>query len=174
MSVFRRYAFVVICLCGVLLSCSGQPSEEPGTVIASEAGESSPASGDGVVGQIRGTSVSLETSEFDGDLAVFEGDGWGWNPSLLIFLFLEDKSPPIGQVISVDPTDDLSHSNPHVHFRWKNPESDQIDVDSVMDGYRMRLSFDAIEAGYVTGTLEFSVPDEATEVSGSFRALIKQ
>ena len=127
-----------------------------------------------VGGQIEGTEVELTGADFDGDLALYEGDGWGWNPSLLIFLFLDDGESPENRTFDVQASDGLEMSNPHIHYRWRNGRSGDIDVDMTMQGYDMKLSFGTMEAGVLPGTIEFVVPGEETRVAGNFRAKVKR
>jgi len=152
------------------ISCSRQPALEPEPAVGSKAAVTT---GEGSVsGEIRDTTVALGNAKFDGDLAIFSGEGWGFSPSLLVFLFLDDDESVEGRRIQVDPSDGLSAGNPHVHYRWRNPDSGDIDVESVMEGYRLRLDFGTASGGVLPGTIEFEVPGEATSVSGTFRAQI--
>ena len=50
--------------------------------------------GTAVAGTLFGTEVSFDSATFDGQLAISEGSDWGWNPSLLIFLFLDEGHIP--------------------------------------------------------------------------------
>ena len=131
------------------------------------------ASGD-VGGEIEGTRVQLTGADFDGDLALYEGEGWGWNPSMLIFLFLDEGEIPENRTFEVQAANGLEMSNPHVHYRWRDEQSGNIDVDMTMQGYDMKLSFGTMEAGALPGTIEFVVPGEDTRVSGEFRARVKR
>jgi hypothetical protein len=156
---------------GLGLGCSGG-SEEPAP---SAGGGSSEAaiSGEGVTGQISGTRVALTNSTFDGELAIFEEDGWGWSPSLLIFLFLDDNEVPEGRTFTVRPDDGFQAGAPHVHYRWREPGSDSIKVDSVMKGYRLDLRFGNVSDGALPGEIELSVPGTDTDVSGTFVATME-
>ena len=127
-----------------------------------------------VGGKIEGTQVQLTGAEFDGDLALYEGDGWGWNPSVLIFLFLDNGEIPENRTFEIQSSDGLEMSNPHVHYRWRDERSGDIDVDMTMQGYDMKLSFGTMEAGMLPGTIEFVVPGEDTRVAGEFRAKVKR
>ena len=110
---------------------------------------------------------------FDGDLAIFAGDGWGFNPSLLLFLFLDDDGPPEGQEIVVTPDGDGTGSSPHVHYRWRDEASGELDVDAVTDGFELRLRFGEVENGLLPGTIAFAVPGEDTRIEGAFRASVE-
>jgi hypothetical protein len=151
------------------MSAPSAETDAPGTDAVPAAAEPAGA----VTGTIRGTPVSLASAEFTGDLAVFEGDGWGWNPSLLIFLFADDDAPPAGKTITVDAGDGMQQGTPHVHYRWRDPDTGEVETEIVMSGYDLRLEFGAIEDGHLTGTLSFSIPDQETEVSGRFRAKVE-
>ena len=48
-----------------------------------------------VSGRICGTNVLLKNSSFENSqLAIYSGDNWSFNPSILIFLFTEKTSIP--------------------------------------------------------------------------------
>ena len=153
-------AIAPLVLGAALISCGDRPGVSP------------PDTPTGIVsGTIRGTDVTLPNATFDGDLALFAGDGWGFNPSLLLFLFLDDDGPPEGQEIVVTPEDD--GSSPHVHYRWRDPDSGELDVDAVTDDFELRLRFGRVEDGLLPGTIVFAVPGEDTRVEGAFRASVE-
>ena len=55
------------------------------------ASDSDPAGKTEAAGTIKGTNVTLPNADFNpdqGTLALYSGESWGFNPSLLIFLFL--------------------------------------------------------------------------------------
>lgn len=157
---------------GLGVGCSNEPA--PSSEHSTPAGSSSePISGEGVTGQISGTRVVLGNSEFDGDLAIFEEDGWGFSPSLLIFLFLDEGDVPEGRTFTVHPDDGFAGGTPHVHYRWREPSSDSIQVDSVMQGYRLELRFGTVSGNRLPGTIELSIPDADTDVSGTFEAVME-
>jgi hypothetical protein len=124
-----------------------------------------------VEGTVRGTTVTLAHAKFDGQLAIYEGDGWGFSPSLLIFLFLDDQRVPENKTFVVDDGAELG-GTPHVHYRWKDERSGDIESEAVMDGYEMSLSFGKVSNGHVPGTIKFTVPGEDTRVEGTFLAKI--
>jgi hypothetical protein len=126
-----------------------------------------------VEGTVQGSQVKMTHASFDGQLAVFEGDGWGFNPSLLLFLFLDEGESPAGRTITVDASnEDYDQTRPHVHYRWRNPSTGEIDTKVVMNGYDMQLTFGEVADGTIPGMIEFSVPGEDTRVEGSFVARI--
>jgi hypothetical protein len=126
-----------------------------------------------VGGMIRGSSVELANSEFDGDLAIFEKKSWGFSPSLLIFLFLDEGEIPEGREFVIEPAGGLTMHNPHVHYRWWNPETEELDCDVAVDEYQMRLAFGEMNGDVLPGTIEFSIPNESTRLRGAFRAKMK-
>lgn len=126
-----------------------------------------------VEGTIRGANVELVNSEFDGDLAIFQGDGWGFSPSLLIFLFLDEGEIPEGREYTISGSEELSIGNPHIHYRWWNPETKELDCDVAMDDYQMHLVFGEVSKGELPGTIEFSIPGDGTRLRGGFRARLK-
>jgi hypothetical protein len=156
----------------ILGACSGESGRSDQKASTGET-MAVAAAGD-VGGKIEGTQVQLTGAEFDGDLALYEGDGWGWNPSVLIFLFLDNGEIPENRTFEIQPSDGLEMSNPHIHYRWRNEQSGDIDVDMTMKGYDMKLSFGTMEAGVLPGTIEFGVPGEETRVAGNFRAKVKR
>ncbi len=120
-----------------------------------------------VNGAIRGTEVQLSSAEWSNTLAIYEGDGWGFNPSLLIFLFLKDGELPEDRTITVS-AGDQSYNNPHVHYRWADPENGDIKTEIVTRDYDLVLKLGKAVDRRVSGEIEFAVPGEATKVSGSF------
>jgi hypothetical protein len=169
-----RLTAAIICA-AALVACGGEQPDAPPTTPSGAASSPSPTANTTgpVAGTIMGTAVTLEEAEFDGDLVVFTGDGWGWNPGLLIFLFADDDTPPEGKVISVGASDGMQAATPHVHFRWMDPEAEEIEVEAVVDGYDLRIEFGQVEDGHISGSLSFELPGQETRVSGTFRARIK-
>ena len=123
-----------------------------------------------VEGTVNGTSVTMAHADFDGQLAIYEGDGWGFSPSLLIFLFLDNNESPAGQTFVVRRGENGMH--PHVHYRWRGDSGD-IDTEVVSSDYEMTLVFGEADGEQIPGTIEFSVPDEDTHVQGQFLASLK-
>ena len=124
-----------------------------------------------VTGTIRGTEVELIHAEYDGTLSIFQGEGWGYNPSLLLFMFFSDDEIPSGRTIDIGIADKAEDDTPHVHYRWQD-DSGEIQAEAVVHHYRMRLTFGDVEGDVLPGTIEFSVPGEETRVQGRFRAAL--
>ncbi len=120
-----------------------------------------------VSGSIRGTSVELSSAEWSNTLSIYSGDGWGFNPSLLIFLFLPEGEVSAARTITVK-SEDGGFNNPHVHYRWSDPASGDIETEVVTSGYDMVLKFGEALDKRVSGEIQFSVPGEDTRVAGSF------
>lgn len=120
-----------------------------------------------VSGSIRGTAVELSSAEWSHNLGIYSGDGWGFNPSLLIFLFLPEGEVPAARTITVK-SEDGGFNNPHVHYRWSDPASGDIETEVVTSGYDMVLKFGEAVDKRVSGEIQFSVPGEDTRVAGSF------
>mgnify|MGYP003563693155 CR=1 FL=1 len=162
----------IVCVLGMvaaLAGCTGEPqptNPQPGIATDATGNRS-------VTGTIKGTRVDLRMAEFDGQLALFEDEGWAWSPSLLVFLFIDEDGVPEGRTFTVTPNAEPGSGIPHVHYRWRNAGTGEIDVDSVMDGYAMTLSFGEVSAGLVPGSIEFSIPGSQTSVSGSFLASVE-
>ena len=120
-----------------------------------------------ITGLINDTSIELTKAEWSNTLALYSGDSWGSNPSLLLFLFLGEGEQPVARTITVDAAAGGFH-NPHVHYRWRNPESGEIETTVLTQDYNLTLTLgDAIDLK-VPGQISFSVPGEGTEVRGSF------
>jgi hypothetical protein len=115
-----------------------------------------------VAGTVRGTDVTLANATFDGDLAIFDGDGWGFNPSVLVFLFLDEGEIPAGREIVVNADDGIQMGQPHVHYRWRDPTSGEISSEALVEGYDMKLIFGQARGDILPGKIEFSVDGEAT------------
>lgn len=158
----------------VVLGCSAQSQDKHDAMKAGHLASGTSTAAASVNGKIQGTDVNLLNAEFDGELAIFEGDGWGWNPSLLIFLFLDEGEVPENSTFTVNSEAGLEMSNPHVHYRWRNPDSGEIEVDAKMQGYAMTLTFGELDRDMLPGTIEFSLPGGDTRVSGTFRAKVKR
>ncbi len=124
-----------------------------------------------VSGEINGTPVQLVSSEWSNTLAIYQGDGWGFNPSILLFLFLPDGEVLVDRSIEVA-SDDKSFSHPHVHYRWRDAEGD-IQTTVLTGGYNLQLVFGSVDNGRVEGQISFDVPDEDTRLQGDFRIRIE-
>ena len=119
-----------------------------------------------VSGEINGTPVQLVSSEWSNTLAIYAGDSWGSNPSLLLFLFLPEGELPVGRSIAVA-SDDQSFGHPHVHYRWRDAGGD-IQTTVLTSGYNLQLQFgDRVDA-QVEGQISFNVPGENTHLQGEF------
>lgn len=121
-----------------------------------------------VSGSIRGTTVELSSAEWSHNLSIYAGDGWGFNPSLLIFLFLPEDEVPAGRTIIIK-SEDSGFDNPHVHYRWADPVTGDIKTEMVTSGYDMVLELGEALDKRVSGKIQFSVPGEDTRVAGSFQ-----
>jgi hypothetical protein len=119
-----------------------------------------------VSGEINGTPVALVASEWGDTLAIYQGDGWGSNPSLLLFLFLPEGELPVDRVIKVA-SDDASFGHPHVHYRWRDAGGD-IETTVLTGGYNLTLQLGEAVDSQVAGTLSFDVPGEDTRLQGEF------
>jgi hypothetical protein len=158
--------------CVVAAVAGGTGCSEGGAIAISAENGGAPVASSAVNGTIRGTTVNLREATFDGDLALFESEGWGWSPSLLIFLFLEDGHVPAGEMFTVQASSDFDASRPHVHYRWRGSGA-SIESDVAMDDYQMTLRFGQLEGAVLPGTIEFAIPGQQTTVSGSFRARVQ-
>jgi hypothetical protein len=169
----NRLAGVCIAAAGLVLAgCSSEPQQTRGSSKIAPAAAA--ASIDAAGGQIRGTDVHLTASEFDGELAIYEGDGWGWNPSMLIFLFLDEDEIPENRTFHVSAEAGMEASSPHIHYRWRDPQSGDIEVEVTVQGYDMTLAFGTVEGDALPGTIDFALPEENTRITGEFRAKIKR
>ncbi len=119
-----------------------------------------------VSGEIVGTPVELVASEWGNTLAIYQGDGWGFNPSILLFLFLADGELPADRSIEVA-SDDASFGHPHVHYRWRDAEG-ELQTTVLTSGYNLQLQFGEAVAGRVDGDISFEVPGEDTRLQGEF------
>lgn len=119
-----------------------------------------------VSGEINGTPVALVASEWGNTLAIYQGDGWSSNPSVLLFLFLPEGELPVDRVIGVA-SDDESFGHPHVHYRWRDATGD-LQTTVLTGGYNLKLQFGEAVDGQVAGKLSFDVPGEDTSLQGEF------
>ena len=170
-----QFATLVAALALIATGCSGGDSSADNAAANAPSKTSANVVAKGnVEGTVNGTRVTMAHADFDGQLAIYEGDGWGFSPSLLIFLFLDNNESPAGQTFVVRRGENGMH--PHVHYRWRVTDEDgeeKLDVDSVMNEYEMTLTLGEIEDDELPGTISFSRPGEDTKVSGEFRAKIK-
>jgi hypothetical protein len=120
-----------------------------------------------VSGEIEGTTVALKKAEWSNALSLYEGDNWGSNPSVLVFLFLAEGESPVAKTFSIAASDNNFHK-PHVHYRWRNPESGEINTEIATGNYNLDLKFGRLEERRVTGEINFSVPDRNTKIAGTF------
>lgn len=123
-----------------------------------------------VGGEINGIPVALASSEWDKALAIYQGDSWGSNPSLVLFLFLPEGELPADRVITVA-SGDMSPSQAHVHYRWVNGGGD-LQTTVLTEGYNLELYFGEMVDGQVAGNLSFNVPGEDTRLQGEFNIRI--
>ena len=172
---------VGVCL-ATLMGCGNKPADD-----ASPLGDTSPAddtssaddietlreaAAPAVTGTIRGTQVKMTGAKLDRQLVIFEGRSWGFNPSLVIFFFGKFTGDPAGRTMEVK-ADVGTGMRAHVHYRWKNPDTDNLDVKIMMEEYDLKIVFGQPKDGFLPGTIAFSIPGEKTKVSGSFRAKLK-
>ena len=168
---------VAVCL-ATLMGCGNKPEKD-----ASPLGDRSPAddietlreaAAPAVTGTIRGTQVKMTGAKLDRELAIFEGRSWAFNPSLVIFFFGKFTGDPAGRTMEVKADAAETGMRAHVHYRWKNPDTDKLDLVDAMRGYDLKIVFGQPKDGFLPGTIAFSIPGEKTKVSGSFRAKLDQ
>ena len=119
-----------------------------------------------VSGEINGAPAQLIASEWGNTLAIYQGDGWAFNPSILLFLFLPEGELPVDRVIAVA-SDDASFGHPHVHYRWRDGEG-TIQTTVLTRGYNLQLQLGSARDGQVAGNIQFDVPGEETRLQGEF------
>ena len=120
-----------------------------------------------VTGLIKQTPVELRNAEWSNTLALYSGESWGSNPSLLLFLFLPEGQQPVARTITVEAAA-TGGNTPHIHYRWRNPDSGEINSTILTQGYNLTLTFGDANNARVPGQISFSVPGETTELRGSF------
>jgi len=127
-----------------------------------------------VQGRISGTDVLLNNASFEnGQLAIYAGDSWAFNPSVLIFLFTAEGTVPEDKLFSATPQAQFTGKTPHVHYRWQSDKSEQVKTDVVMDGYRLHLKFGQAVEGKIPGKILFEIPEKDTRIEGHFIAEIR-
>ncbi|MBQ0720093.1 MAG: hypothetical protein KBT88_06860 [Gammaproteobacteria bacterium] len=119
-----------------------------------------------VSGEIQGFPTQLVASEWSNTLAIYQGDSWSSNPSMLLFLFLPEGELPVGRLIEVA-SDDASFGHPHVHYRWRDGEG-EIQTTVLTGGYNLQLQFGEQVDGQVDAQISFDVPGEETRLQGEF------
>jgi hypothetical protein len=122
-----------------------------------------------VSGTIRGSSVVLTSASFDGALAIHDGSGYGFGPSVLIFLFLPPDEVPAGRSFTLDAEQERERGGPQLHYRWRAAEGG-LSSAVAASGYSLQLVFGEIEDGALPGTIALSIPGEDTQLAGAFRA----
>lgn len=169
----RRIATIALLAVLLLTACSVEVSQSGNATADADRAPRPVAEGEGVQGQIRGSDVAMLTAELDDQLAIYEEEGWGFSPSLLIFFFLGEGESLAGRTFEVASGGGWESGNPHIHFRWREPESGRIESSIAMQDYDLELTFGAQEDDVIPGRITFSIPGEATSVEGSFRAHLK-
>ncbi len=120
-----------------------------------------------VNGTIFGTNVKLTTARFDGSiLEIFEGDSWGQNPSLVIFLFDEAKSVAPNKSINIKRKS--KNLSPHVHVRFEPKGSEKIQTKIFSKDYAMSIRFQKTKRGFLPARFELSEPKSNTKLDGFF------
>lgn len=137
------------------------------------AAESPAEGGTDVRGVIEGTEVHLDAAEMDQQLAIFAGDSWAFNPSLLMFLFLDENEQPDGRTFEYSAEGDEQFNRPHIHARYRAGDSGDIETVMLMSDYDMTLRFGEREGNVLPGSIELKHAEHGIEVSGDFRATIK-
>ncbi len=129
-----------------------------------------------VQGKIKGTTVTLEKAEVnnDGVVAIYTGDSWGGNPSVLLFVFdLKGAGVPENRTFVVEPGSGAEAPMVHVHFRWKDPDTGKIKTDVVTRGFGLQLRFGRQSGNTITGAILLDIPEQDTHIEGNFVAEIK-
>lgn len=121
-----------------------------------------------IQGTIYGTKVKLTSAKFDGgQLELYAGDGWAFNPSVLMFLFDHKKDVVPGKTIRI--SNKKKFSNPHLHCRFVDPKTKKIDCEMAMNEYQMVIKFGQPIKGYLPGEIKLKVPGpRPTELQGKF------
>lgn len=121
-----------------------------------------------VSGKICGTDVKLTTAKFDGSiLEIYEGDGWGFNPSMLIFLFDNGKLVAPKKSIKIEPSS--KKMAPHIHSRFKVEGQKHVEMaDIAMKDYSMSIRFQQVKRGFLPAKFKISIPEQDTELEGFF------
>ena len=128
-----------------------------------------------VKGRIRGTEVTLDNAELSNNsLAIYAGDSWGSNPSVILFIFdIKDGAIPDNKSFSREPKSDPGAPTVHVHYRWKDPESGDIKTEVHTRDYHLELRFGRHKDKTIPGAILLEIPDKDTHLEGNFNAKIK-
>jgi hypothetical protein len=117
-------------------------------------------------GSIHGTAVNLTQARYQQALELYSGDSWSANPSLLIFLFADEEQSIAGKRFEFN-AHSFTDGQPHVHLRWRDPDSGEIKTEIASRNYDMSLIFSAADnQGNLTATLAFA--KDTTQINGSF------
>lgn len=136
--------------------------------------EEAPAEGQADVrGVIEGSEVHLDSAEMDLQLTIFTGDSWAFNPSLLVFLFLDEGEQPDGRTFEYSAEGDDQFNRPHIHARYQVEGSGEIETVILTSGYDMVLKFGEREEDVLPGSIELKHAEHNVDVRGEFRAAIK-
>lgn len=120
-----------------------------------------------ITGTLMGTKVNMKGAELDSQFAVFEGDGWGFSPSILFFLFLDNDEQPDGKTIKITPeTKGFDANIPHLHMRYHDPKTDKIETVVAVNGFDLTLRFGQRKDGKLPGSLELTIPADAKQAGG--------
>jgi hypothetical protein len=127
-----------------------------------------------VKGAVKGTSVLLDEGKWDGQLSLFEEESWGWSPSILLF-FVEQDGSVENLDLRFDPATEVPFgvTQPHVHYRWRDPGTGEIQVESVTGGYTLHLTTDVIADGRLPGTIRLALDEAGIELEGAFEVVVE-
>ena len=127
-----------------------------------------------VRGLICNTNVTLDKAEISDDkFALYTGDSWNLNPSLLFFFVVKKGVIPNSQSFSVEPDAGISTRTIHVHYRWKDPASGRVKSGVMMQGYKLQLKFGKEANGIIPGEISLEHTTQGINVKGTFNALIE-
>ena len=121
-----------------------------------------------VRGTIMGAKANMTTAKYSNNiLEIFEGDSWGTNPSILIFLFDHAKSFAPGKTIKVTPKS--TGSNPHLHCRYRKKGEETLPCEIFTSGYTLSITFAKKKVGKsLRGQFKLDVPGKKTKLGGMF------
>lgn len=123
-----------------------------------------------VQGKLQGIDFSPDRVEYQNGIFSFREGGSTimGEREIILFMFLPEDEKLEGKTFKITPS--TGYSSPHVHTHWKPKGSDDSKTDIMVQGYSMRLDFEAAaKNGKLNGRIYLALPkNKNTVVAGKF------
>ncbi len=127
-------------------------------------------------GVIHGMNFICDHAEYDSKkqiLSLRQGEGVFLNLGVSIFLVLGEGVLPENQVFDIKETS-RQETMPRIQLQWLFAGKNIPQMQSVSNGYIMKLDFEKRTENLLAGRIHLKLPDNyQTEIEGKFEAVIK-